>query len=71
MSNNQISVRAYLVDGSTLDILEDASPKDAIENYFCPDMRPPVQTIVITTKTDDGKIITLSISPNFINVKVA
>ena len=61
MTNNTISVTAYIVTGSTNDILVDATPHEAIENYLCPDMRPPVQTIVIKAKTNDGKIVTISV----------
>lgn len=62
MKNNTLSVKAYIVNGDMADILEDATPDEAIENYLCPDMRPPVQTIVIEAKTADGKLVKLSIT---------
>lgn len=67
MKNNTISVRAYIVTGGTNDMLEEATPHEAIENYLCPDMRPPVQTIVITAKTHDGKTVTISVGQNSIS----
>jgi hypothetical protein len=70
MKNNTISVRAYIVTDDINDILENASPKKAIENYLCPDMRPPVQTIVIEAKTHDGKMVTLSITPSSISANI-
>ena len=70
MKNNTISVRAYLVNGDVNDILENASPKDAIEDYLFPDMRPPVQTIVIDAITDDGKKLNITISPTSITAKL-
>ena len=62
MQRNTVSVTAYLVDGGINQILEEANPKDAIEQYLLPDMRPPVQTLVIEAQTDDGKTVVLSIS---------
>ncbi len=70
MTKNTVSVTAYIVTGSTNDILIDASPKEAIEQYFMPDMRPPVQTLVITAMTNDGKEVTLSISNSTINASI-
>jgi hypothetical protein len=67
MNNNTISVSAYLVNGSVNDILTEASPMQAIEEYLFPDMRPPVQNLVITAKTKDGKLVTLSIGKTSIN----
>ena len=70
MKNNTISVTAFIVTGEVNDILSDSTPHDAIENYFCPDMRPPLETIVIKAKTDEGKTVLLSITQNSIHVKV-
>lgn len=70
MIKNTISVTAYIVTGSTNDILIDASPKTAIEDYFLPDMRPPVQTIVIKAVTNEGQLVTLSISNSTINASI-
>ena len=70
MKNNTISVTAYIVTGSTNDILVNSTPHEAIENYLCPDMRPPVQTIVITAKTNDGKTVKLSIGQDRIYADV-
>jgi hypothetical protein len=66
MRKNIISVRAYLVNGDVNDILEEASPKEAIESYLFPDMRPPVQTLVMNAVTSDGKQLSISISPTSI-----
>jgi hypothetical protein len=70
MRKNTISVRAYLVNGDINDILVNASPKEAIEDYLFPDMRPPVQTIVIEAITDDGRRLNISISPKSITAEL-
>ncbi|HEY5370500.1 MAG TPA: hypothetical protein VIJ75_16065 [Hanamia sp.] len=70
MIPNTISVRAYLVNGDVNDILENASPKEAIENYLFPDMRPPVQTIVLDAVTAEGKKLNISISPTSITASI-
>lgn len=64
MKNNTFSATVYTVAGTDTTILEEVSPNDAIEQYLCPDMRPPVQTLVIQVKTDDGKLISISITQN-------
>lgn len=68
--NNTISVIAYIITGDTNEILIDVKPKEAIEKYFMPDMRPPVQTLVIKATTNDGKEVTLSISNSTINASI-
>lgn len=64
MTKNTISVSAHIITGGTNEILINATPHDAIENYLCPDMRPPVETIVIKAKTDEGKTVTISVTQN-------
>jgi hypothetical protein len=70
MNKNTITVTAYLVNGSSNEVLTDASPKDAIEEYLMPDMRPPVQTLVIKAITSDGKEVKLSISQSSITATI-
>jgi len=69
MKTNRISVQAYFVNGSMQDVLEDATPQEAIENYLLPDMRPPVQTLVISVATKEGKHFSISISQTSISVR--
>lgn len=61
MEPNTISVTAHIVTGGEIEILKDAAPSRAIEDYLCPDMRPPVQSISITVCTSEGKQITISV----------
>lgn len=61
MTNNTISVTAYLVNGGLINLLENETAKESIEQYFLPDTRPPVETLSIVAKTDDGKEVTLNI----------
>lgn len=70
MDKNKISVTAVLVTGAMNDILNDATPHEAIENYLCPGMRPPVESITIKAHTDEGKIVLLTITQESIHVKV-
>lgn len=70
MDKNTISVTAFLVTGAMNDILSDATPHEAIENYLCPDMTPRVENLVIKAHTDEGKIVLLTITQNSIHVKV-
>jgi hypothetical protein len=62
MHKNKISVTAFLVDGNSIDVLTDVTPKDAIENYFMPDMRPPIESIILHFVGDNGKVKVISIS---------
>lgn len=68
MIPNTVSVTAYFVTGEVNNVLENASPKDAIENYFLPDMRPPVENLLIEAFDKDGKKVTISITQKSINV---
>lgn len=70
MTKNTISVTAYIVNGDLNEVLIDASPKEAIDQYFMPDMRPPVQTLVIKAIKNDGKEVSLSISNSSINASI-
>jgi hypothetical protein len=67
---NTISVKAYIVDGSINDILEDASPKTALDEYFSPDTRPPVEELVISAFADDGRVVDIYITPKKIRVDI-
>ena len=67
---NTISVKAYLVDGGEMEILNDANPSQAIEQYLLPDTRPPVQTLVFAAYTDEGKLIKLSFTQKSITFSV-
>ena len=62
MTKNTISVTAYIVTGSDIKILLNESPHQAIEKYLCPDMRPPIENILIEAMTDDGKLEKISIT---------
>lgn len=70
MDNNTISVAVYMVDGGFNEILSNATPAKAIDDYLFPDMRPPVRVIVINAMTEDGKNITLSVFQNRITVNI-
>jgi hypothetical protein len=59
---NTITVKAYLVNGDMRDILIDTNPHNAIEEYFLPDTRPPVERLVIEAFSQEGKKVTLSIT---------
>jgi hypothetical protein len=61
MTNNTISVIAYLVDGGVINLLENETAKESIEQYFLTDTRPPVDLLSIKVKTNDGKEVTLNI----------
>lgn len=52
---NRITVKAYLVNGDIADIITDAKPKEAIDNYFYPDSGAPVKTLFIGFVDDKGK----------------
>lgn len=67
---NLISVTSFLVDGSVCDILENVTPSTAIEQYFSPDTRPPVSSLIIKARTEDGKLVTLAISPTSISATI-
>ena len=70
MKNNTISAKVYLVNGSDIDILEEESPKIAINEYLYPDCNPPVSNYVLKVMTDKGKLVTISISNNYISAKI-
>lgn len=62
MNNNTISVVVNQINGSSRDILENDTPKSALNNYFYPDAGAPVSSFVIKAKTSDGKSVTLVIT---------
>jgi hypothetical protein len=68
MEKNTISVRAHLISGGVNEMLHEVKPDAAIEEYLCPDMRPPVRCIVINAVTEDNKNVTLTIFQNRISV---
>jgi len=70
MKNNSISVRAHLVNGELTEILEEASPREAIESYFVKDNGAPVQELIIKVRTRDGKMVSLYISPSRVEAAV-
>ncbi|HKR06728.1 MAG TPA: hypothetical protein VJY62_18985 [Bacteroidia bacterium] len=62
MYKNRITVTADFVDGSVNDILSDVTPKQAIENYFFPDSRPPVSAIYLSFVDENGKVHKITIT---------
>ena len=70
MKNNTISVRAYIVNGQVNDILDNDTPKTAIDEYLFPDSGAPVSTLEITVKTNEGQTISLSLSKDKIYAKI-
>lgn len=67
MENNTVTAEARLVNGSVNYILQEATPKQAIEEYLFPDCRPPVETLLITVKTDTGQTVTIAIGQKSIS----
>ena len=70
MTNNTISVTVNLINGDQGNVLENVSPKEAINEYFYPDSGPPVTFFTITAKTNDGKTVTLCLSENKISATI-
>ena len=70
MKNNTISVQAYLVNDQINDVLDNESPKTAIDEYFFPDSGAPVSSLIITAKTHDGRTVTLSLSKDKISATI-
>lgn len=67
MNKNTISVVVYLKDNSSIEMLKNGNPKNAFENYFYPDSGAPVLNVIIKAFTNEGKLITLSITDNTID----
>ena len=59
MKLNSITVTAHLANGSVNEILYQASPSAAIEEYLFPDMRPPVDFLSISATDENGKSATI------------
>jgi hypothetical protein len=70
MTNNTISVTVNLINGTAADVLENVSPKVAINQYFYPDSGAPVTFLTIKAKTNDGKTVTLSLSETNISATI-
>ncbi|HEY1022699.1 MAG TPA: hypothetical protein VGE06_10335 [Flavisolibacter sp.] len=66
MTTNTLSVTAYLVNGTEFPLLTQTPPEVALAEYFCPDVYPRVQSLVIEATTYEGKHIKLQISPGSI-----
>jgi hypothetical protein len=66
MITNTLSVTAYLVNGIEFPLLTQTPPEVALAEYFCPDVHPRVQYLVIEVTTHEGKRIKLQISPDSI-----
>ena len=69
MVTNTVSVKAYLVNGNVAEVLEDAAPKYAIEQYFYPDSGAPVRSLEIDIVDSKGKQYSISIFPSGIEVR--
>jgi hypothetical protein len=67
-NKNTISVSASLINGGYIDVLENATPKEAIEEYFYPDCKPPVSTLTIKAVNESGKTVKISISQSCITI---
>lgn len=67
MNKNTISVMVYLKDNSSNEPLVNSNPKNAIQDYFFPDSGAPVLNVIIKAMTQDGKLITLSITDSLID----
>lgn len=70
MNKNTISVMVYLKDNSSSELLVNSNPKNAIQDYFFPDSGVPVLNIIIKAMTQEGKLITLSITDYSIDGRI-
>lgn len=70
MIPNTLSITAYLVNGNEFQLLTQAPPEVALAEYLCPDVHPPVKTLVIEASTVEGKRVKLNISPDGINASI-
>ncbi len=70
MITNTLSVVAHLVNGTVFPLLTQSPPEVALAEYLCPDVHPPVKTLVIEAATKDGKRVTLHISHGNIEASV-
>ena len=64
MITNTLSVTACLVNGTEFPILTQSPPEVALAEYFCPDVHPRVEYLVIEVATVEGKRVKLQISPD-------
>ena len=70
MIKNTISITASLVNGSQFELLTKTPPEVALAEYFCPDVYPKVQSLVIEAQTNEGKMVKLFISPGTIKALI-
>ena len=65
---NEMSINFPLVDGSSLP-LQYSSCKELIELIIGDDIRPPISSMQINIKTEDGKTIRIGV-PNDNSMKI-
>ena len=70
MIKNAISITASLANGTQFELLSNTPPEVALAEYFCPDVHPRVESLVIEAHTAEGKSVKLFISPGAIEAVV-
>lgn len=70
MMTNVISVTAYSANDLEFSLLSFSPPEVALAEYFCPDVHPPVKTLMIEAVTKDGHRIKLRLSNGHIEATV-
>lgn len=70
MITNTLSVTAYLVNGTEFQLLTYTPPAVALAEYFCPDVHPRVNYLVIEAATNEGKKVILHISQDTIRAEM-
>ncbi|MEO6166119.1 MAG: hypothetical protein ABIO46_08075 [Chitinophagales bacterium] len=62
MENNTISLIADLESGDELPYLRDATPTEAIQRFIANNETLPIQQLVITAKTNDGRTVSIALT---------
>ena len=70
MIKNTISITASLINGTQFELLTQTPPEVALAEYFCADVFPQVQSLVIEAQTDEGKTVRLFISGGTIKAQM-
>lgn len=69
MNKETITVNVSLVNGSEANILDNATPEEAISDYLYPDSGTPVRTVSIRVCDSNGKQVQISIFPGGITIR--
>ncbi len=70
MTENTISVTMRNVAGGGYSPLLEASPKQALDHYFMPDMSPPVSVLIIEATDKEGKRVKLYITDSDVSFDI-